>query len=343
MITKIIGKSFSDLWIAKRKIIPEQGRADSVIDLGERMIAPGLIDLQVNGGYGIDLLREPEKVEELAILLRKDGIAGFLPTLISATKEEYENALPHLQPRKVEKGAEILGVHLEGPFLNQSRRGAHALPDQPKLPNLKGVKIVTLAPEHPESAELIRFLHSQKIIVAAGHTTSDRLPKEISLITHLFNAMPGLHHRNPGIIGEALTNSDLFFTLIADGSHIHPTTINLVHRCRPDGVILISDGMAAMGLTDGEYFLGTQRVLVKKGVAKLHGTNILAGSTTSLSQCFRNYHKYTQCTYQEALDVVTARPASLLGLCAKKGTLAIGADADLISIDGSLNIYPVDL
>ncbi len=327
MSTRIIGKN-CEVWVDNDKIV-SPGRATRTVDLKEAYIAPGVIDLQVNGGFGIDLLHEPERAEELARHLKGVGYAAFLPTLISARLADYERALPHLQPRKVEGGAEILGIHLEGPFLNPKQKGAHLLPEKGELPPLEGVKMVTLAPEMPGASELIAQLVERGIVVAAGHTQAEKIPIGVDMVTHLCNAMPPFHHRNPGLVGEILGNSKLPFSVIADGHHLHPNTLRMIHRCRPEGVILVSDGMAAMGGASGASCLGSKPVDVSDGAARLVGSTTLAGATTLLTDCVALYQKETQCSWEEAIAAATERPARLLGIEHRLGTLRIGADAEL--------------
>ncbi len=335
MITKYLGKN--EVWVCEGKIVAPKGKPDKTVDLGKLLIAPGYIDLQVNGGYGIDLLKEPERVEELARKLLQEGVIAFLPTLISARLDEYERALPYLQPRRVEGGAEILGVHLEGPFINEVKKGAHLLPEKAKLPSLKGVKLVTLDPEHPKAKEILTLLKRESIVVSVGHTMATTLPKEAQLITHLFNAMGPLHHRKPSLIGELLAEQKVPYSMIADALHVHPTIMKMTYNAHPKGAILISDAMAAMGLSDGNYLLGNQEVTVKNSKATLRDKETLAGATLPLARCVANWQRATSCPLDEAIEAATSRPAKLLGINNRLGTLQPGAEARLITLDSSLS------
>lgn len=334
-----------DLWIQGGRIIDPVSHCDEEVDVQSLIIAPGYIDLQINGGYGRDFSTDPDALETICPGLPRHGITSFLSTIISSTPEEYQKILPPLikQIEKPPKGAIPLGLHLEGPFLHPDFAGAHP---KEKLSNgdpsysLDHVKMITLAPELKQAHAYIRMLKQQGIVVSAGHTGATyreaklAIEAGISCVTHLFNGMAPFHHREPGWIGAALTNP-LDFSIILDGIHVHPAAVNMAWRANPEGLFLISDAMAALGLGDGTYRLGSHTVTVKGNTATLPDTNTLAGSVLGLDQAVRNLRAWTGCSIAEALDAASLKPAKLLGLT-QKGRLDIGADADLVILDSDL-------
>lgn len=344
-----------DLWIKCGKIVSPQVKADVEIDVGGLIIAPGYIDLQINGGFGFDFSSDPQQVEYVASRLPQYGVTAFLPTLVCSSKEQYCRSIPLLQPRSLDdQGASILGIHLEGPFFNPRQCGAHnpaliqifkkgSTPED-YYGSLEGVKIVTLAPEIEGAIELIRSLKERNIIVSAGHTNAsyEDMEKAVEagacLATHLFNAMAPFHHRKPGLIGYILNHPKIYYSVIADGIHLHPATINLSWNANAKGLVLISDAIMALGLSEGIYHLGNMQVQVEEGKATVVGTDIIAGSILSMDAAVRNLRNSTKCTIVEAIESATLKPASILGIQASKGTLEIGADADFIFLDNELNV-----
>lgn len=341
-----------DLWVENGKIVAPQKKADHEIDLKGQIIAPGYIDLQINGGFGVDFSNEPEKVEIVANKLPQYGVTAFLPTLISSDSKTYKRNLNQIKSKRNENQAEILGIHLEGPFFSSEKVGAH----NPHLirtfeqidsiddfyGNLDHVKIVTLAPELAQSSSIISYLKGKNIIVSAGHTNADYETTEkgvqegISMATHLFNAMPPLHHRTPGVVNAFLTNPNLFYSIIVDKVHVHPAMVHLAWRANPDGLILVTDAIAALGKPQGEYFLGGQEVVVDETTAFVKGTSTLAGSILSMDAAVRNFKDATNCTLIQAIECASLKPAKLLGIDSYKGTLNVGADADFIILDEDL-------
>jgi N-acetylglucosamine-6-phosphate deacetylase len=342
----------TDLWIENGTIIPPALKADREIDVNQSLIAPGYIDIQMNGGFGYDFSSQPEKVERVAHFLPKYGVTAFLPTIISSTSLGYQNALPYLQPKAIEGAATILGAHLEGPFFCKTKHGAHnidfiqsshEIPLENLYGNLEGVRIITLAPELPYSLQAIKKLKSLGIVVAAGHTSASYSTMQkgidagITLATHLFNAMEPLHHREPGVIGMALTHRHFYFSMIADGVHLHPAVLNLAWKANPKGLILVTDAIEALGLKNGRYRLGSKEIVVSEGKAVIANTHTLAGSVMSLDAAVRYFYTHTECSVVEAIEAATLKPAQVLGIT-HKGTLDIGSDADFILLSDELNI-----
>ncbi len=348
-----------ELWISNGKIIPPRNKADLEIDLQYALVAPGYIDLQINGGFGCDFSRDPSRIDEVAKQLPKYGVTAFLPTVISSTPDQYRSILPQLQPRSYQnKGAEILGIHLEGPYFSFNYSGCHdkrniisSIDENSSLEkiygNLQGVKMVTLAPEIQGALDVIKTLKAQGIVVAAGHSAASfeqmqrGIEAGVQLITHLFNAMPSFHHRNPSIIGSALLEPYLPYSLIADGVHLSPQTISLCWRCNPEGLILISDSIEALGLSNGKYKLGTMAIEVDDGRVYLAGTQTIAGSTLRLDQAVRYLLSTTQCSVVQALEAASLKPAQLIRAYPSKGTLDVGADADFVVLTDDLFVKMV--
>lgn len=342
-----------ELWISNGKIVAPQEKADQEIDLHHLILAPGYIDLQINGAFGIDFSNQADQVQVVAHRLPQYGVTSFLPTLVSLHKEDYARLLPHLQPRDGgEHGAHILGIHLEGPFFSPCKCGAHhphlVIPFQESIENfygnLEGVKIVTLAPEIPGAMEAIQYLKSKGIIISAGHTNATYSEAKaafkagISTTTHLFNAMPPLHHRQPGIVGAVLSDPSIYYSLIADGIHLHPATIKMAWEAQPKGLFLITDAIQALGLPEGIYHLGHMEVEVQKNGAYIPGTKTIAGSVLSMDAAVRFFQASTGCSLVEAIEAASLKPAQVLGIQDCKGSLQVGADADFIVLDDDLQV-----
>ncbi len=320
-----------------------------VVDAAGLIVTPGWIDLQLNGGFGNDFTDNPNCVWEVAAQLPRFGVTAFLPTIITSPPEKIELALEVIQrgPPPGWKGAIPLGLHLEGPFLNPNKKGAHnaahlRLPDIEMARNWvpeSGVRLVTLAPELPGAFELVQYLRRHGVIVGAGHsmaTYNEALVAfEAGVIygTHLFNAMPPLAHREPGLAGALLVNPEATVGLIADGIHTHPAMVAMAWSCKgSDRITLVTDGMAALGMPPGQYRLGDVEVIVGHNSARL-ADGTLAGSIATPDIALRNIQRFTGCSLRDALETLTSTPASLLGL--NKGRIGVGYDADLTVINRS--------
>lgn len=345
-----------ELWVKNGKIISSQQHCDVSIDVEGAIIAPGYIDLQINGGFGVDFLREPERVEEVAKRLPKYGVTSFLPTLVSAKHEDYRRVLDCLREKmeKQQEGAKILGFHLEGPFFSPEMCRAHdpslllscekfTVPEE-VYGSLTGVRIVTLAPELPNAENMIQKLKKQGIIVSAGHSKASSAQLEnavhlgIGLVTHLFNGMPSFHHRDPGIVGAVLTHPDLPFLLIGDRHHLDPKALKLAWNTRSNGLILVTDAISALGLKEGIYNLGPLEVEVRSAQALIKGTHVIAGSTVSLDRAVQYLQQSTGCSVVSAIEAASLKPAELLGISDRKGSLHVGADADFNLLDPDLTV-----
>lgn len=345
-----------DLWVSNGKICDPQATEDRTINAKGLLISPGYIDIQINGAFGVDFFSDPQSIHEVTSKILKFGVTSILPTLITATPESYSTAIPALQPRPGSPtNAEILGIHLEGPFINQDKHGAHqpnwirSSPEGIKnaiecYGSLEGVKMVTLAPEIEGGELLISELRQKGIVVSAGHSRASyqqsvqALQNGLSSITHLFNAMEAFHHREPGLIGAALSRNTHYFSIIADGFHVHPAAVEIAWRSNPDKLILISDAASNFGAESGEGVLAGERIINGINYATREDGKTMAGSNLALDQMVRNLRTMTNCSVVEALEAATLHPAKLLEIQNRKGSLDTGCDADLIFLDHDLNV-----
>jgi len=327
------------------------------IELDDKyIIVPGFIDEHFHGANGSDFMsNKPEDLSNIASSIIKDGVTSFLATTMTMEEEYICNALKNIGEYKSKKNeAELLGIHLEGPFISTKYCGAQdpkyivkANVDQinkyQKLSNNK-IKIITLAPEET-SDDVIQYATKNNIIVSAGHTnaTSSEIEnaynKGLSMTTHTYNAMRGLHHREIGTVGAALLNDGIACELIVDLHHVSENAIKLLYKSKPnDKLILITDSMEARFLENGNYQLGGQDVIVENGTARLKdGT--LAGSILHMNDAIRNIKKVCNLSLEEAIDKATINPAKNLKIEKKKGSIALDKDADFVIIDKDLNVY----
>ena len=318
------------------------------------LLAPGFIDLQINGAFGRDFTADPSTIWEVAALLPRYGVTSFLPTIISSPRETTTCAQEVLAqgPPAGFRGATPLGLHLEGPFLNPAKRGAHdaahlIMPNpavaESWTPHAH-IRLVTLAPELPGAIELIEILVARGIVVSAGHSLASyeqgvaAIETGITYGTHLFNAMPPLDHREPGLVGALLAHKGLSVGVIADGVHLHPSLVELIWKVKgPSGVSLVTDAMAALGMPPGNYRLGNQDVIVDGAEARLPDGR-LAGSVLSIDGAVRNLVKFADCRPVDALSTVTIVPASMLRLENSRGRIAPGFLADMVLLDSDLRV-----
>ena len=316
------------------------------------LVSPGLIDLQINGGHGIDLASEPERLWNLARRLPAYGVTSFQPTIVSSPPAIYQRALAAFAERpQSHGGAEPLGLHFEGPMLNPSRAGAHN-PDHLRTPSLDlvadwspagGVTMVTIAPELPGALEVIGHLQSAGVVVSGGHSTattdqaSDALDAGMTMVTHLFNAMDPMHHREPNLAGFALAERELTAGIIADGIHVDPVLVAVAWAAKGmSRLVLVSDAVAAHGLGPGRHRLGDREVIADETTVRT-GDGVLAGASLSLDAAVRNLIAFTGCGAEKALGAATATPAAILNR-SDLGVLMPGAWADLALFDDELQV-----
>lgn len=333
----IVNQNNITLQITSQKIATT--KQSTIIDVAGDIISLGGVDLQINGGLGLAFpaltITDIPKIKEICNYLWQQGVDAFVPTIVTTSLENIKRSLLVIesfikQQSTTESTAKILGVHLEGPFLNPAKRGAH--PEEHLLPlsitNLKRVignyqnivKIITLAPELDPTGEAIKYLKESDIIISIGHSLATEAQANkafklgASMITHSFNAMPALHHREPGLLGAAIVNDSVFCGLIADGKHISPTMIKiLLNSSKPDKIFLVSDALAPIGLPNGVYPWDSRKITVKNGTASLNdGT--LAGTTLPLLTTVQNLVKWNICSHQKAIALATETPRKAIGL-----------------------------
>eukprot|EP00124_Ichthyophonus_hoferi_P000986 Ihof_evm18s43 gene=Ihof_evmTU18s43 len=359
--------TWSDLWIQDGKIIDAPSHSElthvdyKTVDGLGNIVAPGFIDVQVNGGFGTDFSSGDVTVRDLQKVgrqLLQHGVTSFCPTLVTSPSYKYKHTIPIFARYAggPDQGATVLGIHLDGPFINPEKAGAHD--STHTLAPVKGmdslnehygplehVNIVTLAPELPGAIEAIKGLKAKGIIVSIGHTTASydqaKAGVEVgaTMLTRLFSSMSPFHHRDPGAVGLI---GDVGFrpnyTLICDGIHAHPNSVRLAYHAHPQGIVLVSDATAAMGLPDGIHQLGDMKVHLQGLKATIDGTDILAGSAVDMVTCVRNFKKFTGCTTAQALEVASLSPAELLHIQQTKGQLKAGCDADFIILNDNLDV-----
>lgn len=318
-------------------------------------IVPGFIDVHIHGAGGADAMdATPDALNKIAQHLVKEGTTAFLATTMTQSKQAIEASLKnagefiHSTENRIGQ-AEIIGIHLEGPFIHPKRKGAQPeefilLPSPSQFDEWQElaqnmIRIVTLAPDQENGIALVKHLAEHGVIASIGHSDANfqdvvaAVEAGASHVTHLFNGMRGLHHREPGTAGGALLLKELTVELIADGIHVHPKMIDLVFRLKDlDHAVLITDSMRAKWLPDGESELGGQKVFVSDGKATLEdGT--LAGSILKLNQGVKHVMEFANLTLPEVVKLVTMNPAKELGLHHRKGSIEAGKDADLVVLN----------
>jgi N-acetylglucosamine-6-phosphate deacetylase len=319
-------------------------------------LLPGLMDLHIHGIHGKDVMDASEEaLQEMSHALAAQGVTGFLATTMTARAAQLEAVLKICPAAMLHReGAAILGVHLEGPFIAASKIGAQCREGlcEPNVSLMRrwqklaqgAIKIVTLAPELPGALSLIQALHDMNVIASVGHTdaTYDQTCAAITAgctqATHLFNAMRGLHQREPGALGALLLSDRVTAELIVDGVHLHPAMVELALRVKgKDKLLLVTDAMRATCLGNGHYDLGGQQVEVQAGKATL-GDGTLAGSTLRMPEALLNMVHFSQCSFAEAIGMASMNPARVLKLETRKGSINVGKDADLVVMNPAAQV-----
>ncbi len=327
-----------------------------VID-GEGMIAiPGFIDTHIHGANGADVMdATPEALDTMTQALPKEGTTSFLATTITQTEQRIEAALQNVGTYVNQAGqAEIVGVHLEGPFISEKKAGAQ--PEQYiQKPNVEtfnhwqslsknNINTVTMAPEKDADGEFIKALSAQGVNVSAGHTDAKIADMQVAInqgvnqVTHLANAMTGIHHRDIGVVGASFLMEQLKAELIADGIHVSPEMIQLIYKnIGSDRLMLITDALRAKCLPPGEYDLGGQIATVNHEKAVL-SDGTLAGSILRMIDAAKNVSAYTDAKLTDIVQMTAVNPAKQLGIFDRKGSIAVGKDADIVLLDSNWNI-----
>ncbi|MEX2651853.1 MAG: N-acetylglucosamine-6-phosphate deacetylase [Acidimicrobiia bacterium] len=359
MITLRGGKALTPDGLVQTDVTATEGRlvlgavdGSRIIDVTGSTIIPGLIDIQTNGGWGHDFTSDPESIWEVGRRLPETGVTSFLPTIVTSPPESTERAIEVLKagPPLGYVGAEVLGAHIEGPWISPEWRGAHN-PEYLTLPDVVRaeqwaesgvVRMVTIAPELEGAEETAAKLDGAGVVVAAGHTGASfetaqtALQGSWSAVTHLFNQMSQFRHREPGMVGAAVTSTRPC-GLIVDGLHCHPGALRLAWKLLgPDRLILVSDAMQATGLGPGTYLLGDQEVTVGHDGPRT-GQGTLAGSTLTMERAVANLTAWTDATFAQAVRCATLTPATLLRVT-DRGVIRTGRRADVTVLDQDLNV-----
>jgi N-acetylglucosamine-6-phosphate deacetylase len=352
--TKVINQGWIEVENGKIKNFGSGHKAGT--SLKGLSVIPGFIDIHFHGSFGIDLMSTNEKgYKDLSKKLLKYGVTSYLATTLTDDPKVLKLVLNSLSAyiKSQAKGlSQMVGIHLEGPFISKKYAGAQ---DQRYIidPNLKlmdefikaadyQIKLITYAPEQAPSG-FTSFLKQQKIIPSAGHSAAsyDLINAEVknglTNITHFNNAHSSYHHRNPGIVNAGLENQDLNLELIVDKLHVHPSVVRLVAKLRsPSKILLITDACMASGLKDGKYDLGSQKVIKKDNSIRL-ADGTLAASLLNMNRAFQNMHEITSAKIGDLILMASTNQARLLGL-KNKGSIKKGKDADLVFIDEKLQV-----
>ncbi|MDO4754420.1 MAG: N-acetylglucosamine-6-phosphate deacetylase [Bacillota bacterium] len=319
-------------------------------DLKGAYLVPGFIDVHVHGCNGSDTMdASPSALDNISRSLVKHGVTSFLPTTMTNPLPTIRSALENIRRCPKPSGAKILGVHLEGPFLNPKYSGAQPVadmidPERRLIEEFQDIiKVVTIAPETAGALEMIRDF-GEHICFSLGHSDSDyetavqAFEAGARSVTHLFNAMSPLHHRKPGLVGASLCSESTFAEIICDDIHIHPELYRLVLKAKgSDKVMLVTDCIRAGGLSDGTYELGGQPVHVCCGKCTLENGTI-AGSILSLDKALKNMVRHTGISPEAAIPMISYNQALYLGMEKKIGSIAVGAAADFVILSRNLDV-----
>lgn len=353
------GVTRTSLGIDNGKIQSIGKSGDNFETLDEKLIVvPGFIDKHIHGANNSDSMYPTYKdIQNISLTLASEGITSYLPTTMTQSVSEIDKALANIRnyiEKNVIEGAQVLGIHLEGPFISKKFKGAqpeeYIIPCDVKMfrhfqdQSGNHIRMVTLAYEE-NGQELSEYLARNNILASIGHSnaTADEVLEAVhhgvTSLTHSYNAMRGLHHREAGTIGGAMLADEIYCELIADLIHVSEPAIRILYRIKgKDRIVLVTDAMEAKHLPDGIYKLGGQDVYVKDNAARLEN-GALAGSTLQMQNAVRNVMKVLNLTLEDAVDLATINPARNLKIDSDKGSIRVGKDADFAVIDRDLNVY----
>ena len=342
------------------RILPKDGALEEgakVYDAEGKKVVPGFLDIHTHGAVGVDVnAATAEELGKIGHFMATQGTTSWLCSVLTDTKAQTLWCIDEFKKhKKLENdGADLLGIHLEGPFLAKEFKGAmpeHLLRDA-DVELLKeyqeaaegNIRYLTVSPEIEGIVDAIPAVRDLGIVVAIGHSGADydtsmkAIENGAASCTHIFNAMKLLHQHFPAIMGAAM-ESDIYCEAICDGRHLHPGVVRLLIKTKGlDRVVAITDSIMAAGLPDGNYKLGVNDVVVVDGDAKLASNGVRAGSTLTTGQALKNIMKFTGRPIEEVLQLLTVNPAKLIGVFDKKGSIADGKDADLVILDEENNV-----
>lgn len=336
---------------------PFQDEEVKFIDYDDAYIAPGLVDLHLHGASGKDVMdNKDESLRKIAEHQAKNGVTGFLGATMSTSLDSVLETLRTVKHAvKDSYPSEILGIYIEGPFVSAQKKGAHQASfirgmteeDCERLAEAAhGLKcIISLAPEVENNMRFIPLLKKRGFVVALGHTDATyeqalaSIGKGVSLATHLFNAMSGFHHRQPGVVGAVLDSENIMAELIADGIHVHPAALRLaVARKDSKRICLVTDSILAAGEGEGVYHWGDKEIEVRGNRVTIRGTGVLAGSVLTLNKAIKNMVDWTDVSINQAINMASLNPACILGSEEEFGSIRSGKLANLVVLDREFQV-----
>lgn len=350
-------------WIGTEAQLPEHypAYAGPIVEASGSWVLPGFIDVHVHGGFGADFMDATrEALETITGFHAQHGTTAMLATSMTASHKDLSAVLSAVDAyiHQEMPFTQLLGVHLEGPFISPKFPGAQnpAFIVPPQISWLQGwveqhpdvIRLITLAPESEGALPFIAWLKETGIVAACGHTDATYAQIEAAVdaglqhAVHTFNAMRVLHHREPGTVGAVLSDDRIYAEVIADGHHVHPACIKILANTKPkDKLLLVTDSMCASGLSEGDYSLGGLKVTVKDGAARLAGSDTLAGSTLTMIDAFRFCVEQVGLPIPQVSRMASGNPAATLGITAQIGSLSAGKQADILLVSPDLQIQNV--